>query len=157
MLNALLPALFLGASSIAGGPASAELTFTHAELTTPAGAESVYRRVVRTARHVCADENRHSPMSATASRICVTDTVERTLAEIAAPQLSEIHAARSVSPDGRAPRHYRHSGVRRQSHPARPARARKSPPANFGLPREALVTGAAPFNYHSAAFAHSSN
>lgn len=98
MLNALLPALMLAA---ANGPASAELSFTHAELTTPAGANAVYQRVVSVAEQVCAEENRHSAMSATATRLCVTDTVARTLDQIAAPQLNEIHAARSITPDGR--------------------------------------------------------
>jgi UrcA family protein len=101
MFNALLPALFLGASSLAGGPASAELSFATADLTTPAGAQSVYDRIADTAQRVCAEENRHSVMSATATRLCVNDTIKRTLDAVAAPQLHEIHAARSVSPDGR--------------------------------------------------------
>lgn len=101
MFNALLPALFLGASSLAGGPASAELTFAPADLATPSGAQSVYRRIAETAQHVCVEENRHGAMSATATRLCVSDTIERTLDQIAAPQLNEIHASRSVSPDGR--------------------------------------------------------
>ncbi|MEE2526517.1 UrcA family protein [Hyphobacterium sp. HN65] len=98
MLNALLPALLLVS---ANGPASAELSFAPAELTTPTGAAAVYQRVVDTAEQVCAQENRHSVMSATATRLCVTDTVSRTLDQIAAPQLDEIHAARSIAPDGR--------------------------------------------------------
>ncbi|WP_421788597.1 UrcA family protein [Hyphobacterium sp.] len=101
MFTALLPALFLGASSLAGGPASAELSFATADLTTPAGAQSVYERIADTAQRVCAEENRHSAMSATATRLCVRDTIERTLDQIAAPQLNEIHASRSISPDGR--------------------------------------------------------
>jgi len=101
MLNALLPALFLGASAVAGNPASAEFSYTQAELATHSGAAAVYQRVVTAAERVCADENRHSAMAATAARICVTDTVERTIAQIAAPNLTQIHAARSVSPDGR--------------------------------------------------------
>ncbi len=101
MLNALLPALFLGAASMAGSPASAELSYTQAELATQSGAAAVYQRVIAVAERVCADENRHTAMAATAARICVADTVERTIAQIAAPNLSQIHAARSVSPDGR--------------------------------------------------------
>jgi len=101
MLNALLPALFLGATSVAGGPASAELSYTPAELTTQSGSAAVYERVVDVANRVCTAENRNSAMAATAIRICVADTVERTVGQIAAPQLSQIHAARSISPDGR--------------------------------------------------------
>lgn len=101
MLNALLPALFLGAASFAGGPATAEFSYTQAELATQSGSAAVYQRVVAVAERVCADENRHSAMAATSARICVTDTVERTIAQIAAPNLTQIHAARSVSPDGR--------------------------------------------------------
>lgn len=101
MLNALLPALFLGASAVAGNPASAELSYTQAELSTHSGSAAVYQRLVTAAERVCADENRHSAMAATATRICVADTVARTVSEIAAPQLDQIHAARSVSPDGR--------------------------------------------------------
>lgn len=101
MLNALLPALFLGTTAFVGGPASAELSFSQAELSTHSGSAAVYQRVVSAAERVCAAENRNSAMAATAARICVTDTVERTVAQIAAPQLSEIHAARSISPDGR--------------------------------------------------------
>jgi UrcA family protein len=101
MLNALLPALFLGATSFAGGPASAELSFTQTELSTQSGSAAVYQRVVDVAGQVCAAENRNSAMAATAVRICVADTVDRTVAQIAAPQLSQIHAARSISPDGR--------------------------------------------------------
>ncbi|WP_421789740.1 UrcA family protein [Hyphobacterium sp.] len=100
MLNALLPALVLGAQALSGAPASAELTFSPAELTTQDGAQSVYNRVVDTAQRVCEAENRHSAMSATATRLCVQDTVARTVEQIAAPQLTEIHASRSISPDG---------------------------------------------------------
>lgn len=102
MLNALLPALFLGASAVSGGPASAEFSFTQAELTTRAGAQAVYTRVVDVAERVCAEENRHSAMSASAARLCVEDTVARAVEQIAAPQLSRIHASRSISPDGEA-------------------------------------------------------
>ena len=101
MLNALLPALFLGASSIVGGPASAELSFTQAELATQSGSAAVYQRVVEIAEQVCDEENRYAVMAATATRACVSDTIDRTLVQIDAPQLNEIHATRSISPDGR--------------------------------------------------------
>lgn len=101
MLNALLPALFLGATAFAGGPASAELSYSQAELATQSGSAAVYERVVAVAERVCADENRNSAMAATAARLCVADTIDRTITQIAAPQLTRIHAARSISPDGR--------------------------------------------------------
>ena len=90
MFTALLPALLLGVTAPADDPASAELTFTQAELATAAGAEAVYDRIARTAQRVCAEENRHSPMSATATRLCVSDTIARTLDQVAAPQLREL-------------------------------------------------------------------
>jgi len=102
MLNALLPALFLGATSFVGGPASAELSFTQAELATQSGSAAVYQRVVDVAEQVCADENRHAIMAQASIRNCVEDTVTRTINQIAAPHLNEIHATRSISPDGRA-------------------------------------------------------
>ncbi len=100
MLNALLPALLLGVSA-AGNPASADLTYARAELVTPAGAQAVYTRIESLAEHVCAEENRNAVMAANATRICIADTVERAVVQIAAPQLTQIHAARSISPDGR--------------------------------------------------------
>jgi UrcA family protein len=101
MLNALLPALFLGSAAIAGQPASAELSYTQAELTTESGSQAVYQRVVSVAETVCEAENRHTVMSASATRTCVADTVDRALSQISAPRLNEIHASRSISPDGR--------------------------------------------------------
>ncbi|GJL96205.1 MAG: hypothetical protein DHS20C06_00220 [Hyphobacterium sp.] len=101
MLNALLPALFLGSAAIAGQPASAELAYTQAELTTESGTQAVYQRVVNVAETVCETENRHAVMSARATRTCVADTIDRALAQISAPRLDEIHASRSISPDGR--------------------------------------------------------
>lgn len=100
MLNALLPALLLGAASLTGEPASADLSFNAADLETHAGSQAIYARIARTAESVCAEENRNSAMSVTATRLCVADTIERAVEALDAPHLSEIHAGLSIAPDG---------------------------------------------------------
>ena len=100
MLNALLPLALLAASGpMTPAPAQADFTFDRSELATQHGSEAVYARIHNVAEQVCAEENSNGVMEAYGTRICIADTVARTIADINAPTLSHIHAQRSVSPD----------------------------------------------------------
>lgn len=102
MFTALLPALLLVSGPFDGSAAEAPLTFDRAELQTEAGRTALYERVVDVATDVCEAENQNGMMPTLSIRICVADTVERTITAIGEPRLIQFHASLSVSPDSAA-------------------------------------------------------
>lgn len=85
------------APAMAAGPAEAEtLKIDRAALADPVYAETVIRKIERTALKVCRAENAHGAMSDRGLRICMADTVERTVAEIGSAALARVLEGRAA-------------------------------------------------------------
>ena len=87
----------IAAPAMAAGPAETEtLKIDRAALADPAYAGAVIEKIERTAQKVCRQENAHGAMSDRGLRICMADTVERTVAEIGSPALARALEGRAA-------------------------------------------------------------
>ncbi|MEO1040321.1 MAG: UrcA family protein [Pseudomonadota bacterium] len=94
---AAFAALAAPAMSLAEEPAALQITIDRAALTTPAGAEAAYQQIAGAALTVCRAENRHGAGFERALRICITDTIERSVSALDAPLVDAQHAARPAT------------------------------------------------------------
>lgn len=64
------------------------------DLSTDAGARTLYQRIVTAARRVCPDDQSRSPKLARAVRQCRAAAIDEAVSEIGSPQLAAVRAAR---------------------------------------------------------------
>lgn len=92
LLPALSAALLAAAPALADDEAaSREISIAPAELITEAGAAAVHARIQTAALAACRAENRGGAAFERSVRICVEDTVSRTIAQLDAPRLTARH------------------------------------------------------------------
>lgn len=87
-------------------PAAQDVTIDRAALATPAGAAEAYDRLHETARAVCAADNAPGVMAEYRVRVCAADTMDRAIADLDAPLLVQLHAARTGTRQPAIPRLY---------------------------------------------------
>lgn len=92
----LLPALAAGVLAAAPAladddAASRKISVDRTELNTQAGAEAVHARITAAAQSACRAENRGGAAFEMSVRLCVEDTVARTVAALDAPFLTAHH------------------------------------------------------------------
>ena len=63
------------------------------DLSTNAGARTLYQRIVTAARRVCPDDQSRSPKLARAVRQCRAAVINEAVSEIGSPQLAAVRAA----------------------------------------------------------------
>ena len=68
------------------------VSYSDLNLQTPAGAQSLHRRLEAAARSVCPDEYSRDLRAAATGRECIAQAVARAVAAVAQPQLAQVHA-----------------------------------------------------------------
>ncbi len=92
LLPALAASLLVAAPALADdAAASRQISIDPAELTTEAGARAVLARINTAALSACRAENRGGAAYEMSVRLCVEDTVARTVAALDAPMLTARH------------------------------------------------------------------
>ena len=104
----MLSSLILAAAQqfAADTPAAQDVTIDRAALATPAGAAEAYGRLHEAARTVCLADNAPGVMAEYRVRVCTADTMDRAIADLDAPQLIQLHAARTENRQPAIPRLY---------------------------------------------------
>ena len=97
LLPALAASLFAAAPALADeNAATRQVGIDRAELMTQAGAQAVHARITSAAQAVCRAENRGGAAFEMSMRVCVEDTVARTVAAVDAPVLTAHHLGESA-------------------------------------------------------------
>ncbi len=94
LLPALLAAGLAGAPALADGTQVRTVEIDRAALTTEAGAARAYDQIRLAALQACRSENRGGAAFNRGVRLCVEDTMARTVAALDAPRLSALNERR---------------------------------------------------------------
>jgi UrcA family protein len=73
-----------------------EVEYTDINLATQAGAETLYRRIVRAARMACGPADARSAAMMTAHRGCLKEAVDGAVKDVGSPKLSALHQDRAL-------------------------------------------------------------
>jgi UrcA family protein len=80
-------------------PAAVTVSYGDLDLSVPAGAERLYKRIDQTAKQVCGSPTlANSAIVAPGYKACVVEAVDRAVATVDSPLLSAYHAARTAKP-----------------------------------------------------------
>jgi UrcA family protein len=82
------------AAPVSDAVASVTVRFDDLNLDSPAGADTLYRRISSAARTVCRDENTRDLTMLAAFEHCRADAVAQAVREVHNPHLALIHAVR---------------------------------------------------------------
>ncbi len=77
------------------GVPTATVNYGDLDLSTQAGALTLYRRIAAAARQVCPDEDTRNLASFARSRACQAEAIARAVSDSHIPQLAAVYAARS--------------------------------------------------------------
>lgn len=102
MLSSLILAAAL--QFAADTPSARTVEIDRAMLNTRAGAAAAYDQLAAASRSVCLEDNVNGVMAEHRVRVCTADTLDRAVADLAAPEVAELHAARTESRQPAIPR-----------------------------------------------------
>jgi UrcA family protein len=93
---ALVLGLLGATQAFAGEPSAVKVSYSDLNISTQAGAQTLYNRIAGAARTVCGYEG-SSLLDKSVWRACYRDAIDEAVSKVNSPQLTAIHTGRPVS------------------------------------------------------------
>jgi UrcA family protein len=86
----------LGAASAADTPPTRRVSYADLDISKPAGAKVLYRRIDAAAHRVCVFDARMDPGIAQRQRACIKQAIDNAVKSVNSAALTELHAANVI-------------------------------------------------------------